>query len=294
MEGGRLDGFGGFMFDLMTERLETVIARAHGEALQRGDQELGPGHLLVALLVVRLGNAYRALKNEGLTVAMARKALLQVRGPGPGKSGSKRTAFSPVALDVLNRAESLAADLDTDEFDTPHLLIALLDLDTPHSPGALLDGESGEATRMLDAMGVSPARVRSETFRILQHQGPLSGTSLDYDLRKLLEGPEGKGIRPLLDRARAAHRAAFKAREWERSARIAGAVSEIAFTAFSGFEKNWVPLARERLEEVLGESGDTRREEQGMGWEEEVADEAGRAEGAPPQAAAGDTAGDPQ
>ena len=231
-------------FESFTERMKTVIGRAHREALQRGDPEVGPGHMLVALLVVRLGNAYRALKNEKLTVPRMRHAMVSVVGPGSGRTGDGRTRFSAAAMGTLERAEVIANDLDMDEIDTPHLLVALL------------DEKEGEAVRMLKVLGVPAQRVRTSTFRILQHQGSLSGASLDIDLRHLLSSPEGLDLEALLARTKAAHRAAYRAGDFERAARIAGAVSEVSFVAYSGFRENWVGFAKRRLAEVLPPASD--------------------------------------
>jgi ATP-dependent Clp protease ATP-binding subunit ClpA len=227
------------MFNRFTERLKSVLGRAHREALQRGDPEVGPGHLLVALLVVRLGNAHRALKNEKLTVAVARGALLRAVGPGSGKSDANRTAFSAAALAALERTQVVACDLDMDEIDTPHLLLGLL------------ADKDGVPSRMLETLEVPPARVRSETFRILQHQGALSGSSMELHLRRIRAKPEAAKVSSLLDRAEVAHRDAFKAKEWERAARIAGAISEISFAVYSGFRENWVVFAKRRLDAIL-------------------------------------------
>ncbi|MFH2007904.1 MAG: ATP-dependent chaperone ClpB [bacterium] len=131
-------------FDKLTIKAREAIQGGLGLASQMGHQELGPGHLLLALLGQSEGLVAPLLRKvgaspEGLTAELRRSldALPRVSGSGIEVTLSKQVR------ELLGKAFAEADGFKDEYASTEHLLLALT------------AGDFGEASRLLAAHGVT-------------------------------------------------------------------------------------------------------------------------------------------
>ena len=155
-------------FDKFTERARRVLTLAQEEA-QRfnhnyiGTEHLnyiGTEHLLLGLVREGDGVAAKVLNNLGVELSEVRSAVEFIIGRGE-KSITGEIGLTPRAKKVIELAVEEARRLNHSYIGTEHLLL-----------GLVREGE-GIAFGVLESLGVSLDRVRTETARILGDSAPL-------------------------------------------------------------------------------------------------------------------------
>jgi ATP-dependent Clp protease ATP-binding subunit ClpC len=138
---------GGSVFDSFTERARRVVSTAHDEAYRHVPDYIGTEHLLLGLITdSAVAEMLRAL---GLDTDIVRKHTEAMIGPvQPARPA--HLPYSPRAKEVLERSPQEAALRGDDLADAEHILLAL-----SH------DIRSA-AVKTLTALGVEPARIRSQ------------------------------------------------------------------------------------------------------------------------------------
>src|SRR5688500_18960342 len=151
-------------FDKFTERARRVLQLAQEEAQRFNHNYIGTEHLLLGLVREGDGVAAKVLNNLGVELSKVRSAVEFIIGRGE-KSISGEIGLTPRAKKVIELAVEEARRLNHSYIGTEHLLL-----------GLVREGE-GIAFGVLESLGVSLERVRTETARILSQSTPqASGT----------------------------------------------------------------------------------------------------------------------
>ena len=141
-------------FEKFSERARRVLSLAQEEAQRFNHNYIGTEHILLGLVRETEGVAARVLHNLGVELTKVRSAVEFIIGRGekavPGEIG-----LTPRAKKVIELAVDEARRLNHSYIGTEHLLI-----------GLLREGE-GVAAGVLESLGVTLEKVRSETNRIL-------------------------------------------------------------------------------------------------------------------------------
>ncbi len=148
-------------FDKFTERARRVLTLAQEEAQRFNHNYIGTEHLLLGLVREGDGVAAKVLNNLGVELTKVRSAVEFIIGRGE-KSISGEIGLTPRAKKVIELAVEEARRLNHSYIGTEHLLL-----------GLVREGE-GIAFGVLESLGVSLERVRTETTRILSQSMPQS------------------------------------------------------------------------------------------------------------------------
>jgi len=131
--------------DKFTLKAQEAVQAAQNLALERGNQEVTPEHLLHALLDQHEGVVIPVLQRLGADVSAVRTKVEKELDRAPQVSGAAAQAYASRALEsVLGAAWSEARQLKDDYVSTEHLLIAIAE--EQESPAGAVLRESG-ATR---------------------------------------------------------------------------------------------------------------------------------------------------
>src|SRR2546430_1363256 len=148
-------------FDKFTERARRVLTLAQEEAQRFNHNYIGTEHLLLGLVREGDGVAAKVLNNLGVELSKVRSAVEFIIGRGE-KSISGEIGLTPRAKKVIELAVEEARRLNHSYIGTEHLLL-----------GLVREGE-GIAFGVLESLGVSLERVRTETTKILSQSTPQS------------------------------------------------------------------------------------------------------------------------
>ncbi len=151
-------------FDKFTERARRVLTLAQEEAQRFNHNYIGTEHLLLGLVREGDGVAAKVLNNLGVELTKVRSAVEFIIGRGE-KSISGEIGLTPRAKKVIELAVEEARRLNHSYIGTEHLLL-----------GLVREGE-GIAFGVLESLGVSLERVRTETARILSQSTPQSAST---------------------------------------------------------------------------------------------------------------------
>jgi ATP-dependent Clp protease ATP-binding subunit ClpC len=151
-------------FDKFTERARRVLTLAQEEAQRFNHNYIGTEHLLLGLVREGDGVAAKVLNNLGVELSKVRSAVEFIIGRGE-KSPTGDIGLTPRAKKVIELAVEEARRLNHSYIGTEHLLL-----------GLVREGE-GIAFGVLESLGVSLERVRTETARILSQSTPQSAAS---------------------------------------------------------------------------------------------------------------------
>ncbi len=148
-------------FEKFSERARRVLTIAQEEARQMNHNSIGTKHILLGLVREEEGVAAKILTNLGVSLNKIRTAVEfnSDRGerPSTGESG-----LTPRAKRVIELAIDEARQLSHNYIGTEHLLL-----------GLLREGE-GVAAGVLNSLGVTLERARSETAQVLSQGVPRS------------------------------------------------------------------------------------------------------------------------
>ena len=155
----------GSRFEKFSERARRVLSLAQEEAQRFNHNYIGTEHILLGLVRETEGVAARVLSSLSVDLSKVRSAVEFIIGRGE-KPAQGEIGLTPRAKKVVELAVDEARRMNHTYIGTEHLLI-----------GLLREGE-GVAAGVLESLGVTLDKVRSETHRILSHtsgQGQQSG-----------------------------------------------------------------------------------------------------------------------
>ena len=148
-------------FEKFSERARRVLSLAQEEAQRFNHNYIGTEHILLGLVRESDGVAARVLSNLSIELTKVRSAVEFIIGrgdrPSPGEIG-----LTPRAKKVIELAVDEARRLNHHYIGTEHLLI-----------GLMREGE-GVAAGVLESLGVTLDRARTETSRILSQSSSQS------------------------------------------------------------------------------------------------------------------------
>lgn len=154
-------------FEKFSERARRVLTLAQEEAQRFNHHYIGTEHILLGLVREGEGVASKVLNNLGVDLGKVRAAVEFIIGRGE-KGTTSEIGLTPRAKRVIELAVDEARRLNHTYIGTEHLLL-----------GLLREGE-GVAAGVLESLGVSLEKVRTETNRILsqaQLQTPVGARS---------------------------------------------------------------------------------------------------------------------
>ena len=144
-------------FDKFTERARRVLMLAQEEALRFGHNYMGTEHLLLGLVGEGEGVAARALANLGVELNDIRPRVEWILGRGD-RAVAGEIGLTPRAKKIIELSVDEARRLGHHYIGTEHLLL-----------GMIREGE-GIAAGVLEGLGVSLDKVRTEVVRVLAEE----------------------------------------------------------------------------------------------------------------------------
>ena len=163
----------GSRFEKFSERARRVLSLAQEEAQRFNHNYIGTEHILLGLVRETEGVAARVLANLGIDLNKVRSAVEFIIGRGE-KPVQGEIGLTPRAKKVVELAVDEARRMNHTYIGTEHLLI-----------GLLREGE-GVAAGVLESLGITLDKVRTETHRILSQSSP---TSSGYGARTTTKTP---------------------------------------------------------------------------------------------------------
>ncbi len=149
---------GGEHFEKFTERARRVLSLAHEESQRFNHNYIGSEHLLLGLVREGDGVAGMVLRNLGVELSKVRSAVEFVIGRGD-RVVLGQIGLTPRAKKIIELAVDEARRFNHHYIGDEHLLL-----------GLVREGE-GIAAGVLESLGVSLERVRTETIRVLSQGG---------------------------------------------------------------------------------------------------------------------------
>ena len=148
-------------FQKLTIKAQEAFSSAQGDAITRGNPELTPDHLLVALLDQDGGVAPRILEKSGANAGEVRAAAEARLGALPRIEGAQQSPTASRALrEALERSFSEAEALKDEYVAVEHFLLALADgagLDRAAIMKAIVEVRGGRNVTSADAEGTYEA-----------------------------------------------------------------------------------------------------------------------------------------
>ncbi|RJQ36631.1 MAG: ATP-dependent Clp protease ATP-binding subunit [Dehalococcoidia bacterium] len=148
-------------FEKFSERARRVLTLAQEEAQQLNHNYIDTEHILLGLAREEEGVAAKVLLNLGISLNKIRAKVEYVIGRGD-KPTTGETGLTPRAKRVIELAIDEARHLGHNYIGTEHLLL-----------GLLREGQ-GVASEILETLGATLEKVRTETIRILNEGAPKS------------------------------------------------------------------------------------------------------------------------
>jgi ATP-dependent Clp protease ATP-binding subunit ClpC len=146
-------------FDKFTERARKGLSLAQEEAQRFRHNYIGTEHLLLGLMREDEGVAAKVLLNLGVRLDGVRQNIEAIIGRGD-QAVVGSIGLTPRAKKVIELAVDEARRMQHHSIGTEHILL-----------GLVREGE-GIAAHTIESMGVSLARVREETLRVLKQANP--------------------------------------------------------------------------------------------------------------------------
>ena len=180
-------------FQKLTIKAQEAFSSAQGDAITRGNPELTPDHLLLALLDQDGGVAPRILEKAGANAAEVRSATEARLASLPRIEGAQQSPTASRALrEALERAFSEAEALKDDYVAVEHFLLALADaagLDRAAIMKALVDVRGGRQVTSPDAEGTYEALTKfGRDLTELAERGKLDPViGRDAEVRRVIQ-----------------------------------------------------------------------------------------------------------
>ena len=146
-------------FEKFSERARRVLTLAQNEAQRFNHNYIGTEHILLGLVGETEGVVARVLKNLGIDLEKVRAAVEFIIGRGENPVTGE-IGLTPRAKKVIELAVDEARRANHSYIGTEHLLA-----------GLLREGE-GVASGVLESLGVTLEKVRTETQRVLSQNVP--------------------------------------------------------------------------------------------------------------------------
>ena len=146
----------GSRFEKFSERARRVLSLAQEEAQRFNHNYIGTEHILLGLVRETEGVAARVLSSLSVDLSKVRSAVEFIIGRGD-KPAQGEIGLTPRAKKVVELAVDEARRMNHTYIGTEHLLI-----------GLLREGE-GVAAGVLESLGVTLDKVRTETHKVLSH-----------------------------------------------------------------------------------------------------------------------------
>jgi len=153
----------GSRFEKFSERARRVLSLAQEEAQRFNHNYIGTEHILLGLVRETEGVAARVLSGLGVDLSKVRSAVEFIIGRGE-KPAQGEIGLTPRAKKVVELAVDEARRMNHTYIGTEHLLI-----------GLLREGE-GVAAGVLESLGITLEKVRTETHRILSSSSSGGGS----------------------------------------------------------------------------------------------------------------------
>ncbi len=118
-------------FTNFTTKAKEAVRRAHELAVERGQNQVSPLHLLGALLLQEESLVASALERLEVDLALLTDTVLEaLESPGAGSvlSPSYQLYLTPELVQALERSAKVATELHDEFISTEHLFIAVLDI----------------------------------------------------------------------------------------------------------------------------------------------------------------------
>jgi ATP-dependent Clp protease ATP-binding subunit ClpB len=180
-------------FQKLTIKAQEAFASAQGDAIARGNPELTPAHLLLALLDQQGGVAARMLEKAGESPAEIRVRLAAKVDALPRIEGANQQPQASYALrQALERAFSEAEGLKDEYVAVEHLLLATSDegdIDRGAVMKALVDVRGGRNVTSPDAEGTYEALAKfGRDLTELAERGKLDPViGRDEEVRRVIQ-----------------------------------------------------------------------------------------------------------
>jgi ATP-dependent Clp protease ATP-binding subunit ClpB len=180
-------------FQKLTIKAQEAFASAQGDALTRGNPELTPDHLLVALLDQEGGVAPRILEKSGANAGEVRAAADARLGALPRIEGAQQSPTASRALrEALERSFSEAEALKDEYVAVEHFLLALADgagLDRAAIMKAIVEVRGGRNVTSADAEGTYEALAKfGRDLTELAERGKLDPViGRDEEVRRVIQ-----------------------------------------------------------------------------------------------------------
>src|SRR5438105_13852580 len=171
-------------FDKFTERARKVLTLAQEEAQRFNHNYIGTEHLLLGLVREGDGVAARVLGNMGVQLPKVRSAVEFIIGRGE-RLEMGEIGLTPRAKRVIELAVDEARRLNHHYIGTEHLLL-----------GLVREGE-GIAAGVLESLGVSLDKVRSQVIEVLKSSG--SAASWQTGIKSTMRSPTSAARPPPFD-----------------------------------------------------------------------------------------------
>jgi ATP-dependent Clp protease ATP-binding subunit ClpB len=180
-------------FQKLTIKAQEAFASAQGDAISRGNPELTPDHLLVALLDQEGGVAPRILEKSGTNAGEVRSAADARLGALPRIEGAQQSPTASRALrEVLERSFSEAEALKDEYVAVEHFLLALADaagLDRAAIMKAIVEVRGGRTVTSADAENTYEALTKfGRDLTELAERGKLDPViGRDEEVRRVIQ-----------------------------------------------------------------------------------------------------------
>ena len=147
-------------FEKFSERARRVLSLAQEEAIRFNHNYIGTEHILLGLVRENEGVAARVLANMNVDLQKVRSAVEFIIGRGERPVSGENIGLTPRAKKVIELAVDEARRMNHHYIGTEHLLV-----------GLMREGE-GVAAGVLESLGVSLEKARTEAQRILSQNPP--------------------------------------------------------------------------------------------------------------------------
>jgi ATP-dependent Clp protease ATP-binding subunit ClpC len=144
------------MYSAFTDLARSVMETAERRAQALRHETVQTEHVLLALLVERIGVASSVLRNLGVDRRKLRTAVEEALPQGVAKPTRAKLPHDPLTLQVVEFATKEAELLHHPYVGTEHLLLSLLAV------------EQGAAAKILSTFNLNLADLRLETVRVLE------------------------------------------------------------------------------------------------------------------------------
>jgi ATP-dependent Clp protease ATP-binding subunit ClpC len=165
------------VLDRYSAEARKAVALANDESRRLGHPYVGTEHLLLGLLAEGDNAAARALQRAGASLALCREKVTEAlasRSGGASEVPPERLELTDRASRALDRAGRLSARLKSDEIETSHVLLSVLDVEG--TAGQVLRGLSVDLAAIRE--GLSEDEPGSRTVTTEPELAPVSSAGV--------------------------------------------------------------------------------------------------------------------